>query len=62
MIIEQDIVEIEVVRRSEAWVRKNYFLGDSITFESIDLTLSVEEIYHRINNDDMVEFLNLKNG
>ncbi len=62
VIVEQGIVEIEVVRRSEAWVRKNYFLGDNITFESIDLTLSVEEIYHRVNNDDMVEFLILKNG
>jgi len=60
VIIEQDFVEIEVVRRSEAWVRKNYFLDDSLTFESIDLTLSVAEIYHRVNNEDMCDFLALK--
>jgi Uma2 family endonuclease len=57
VIIEQGFVEIEVVRRSEAWVPKNYFLGDSMLFESIDLTLSVAEIYHRVNNEDMREFL-----
>ncbi len=58
VIIEQDYVDIEVLRRREAWVSKHYFLGDKITFESIELTLSVEEIYHRVQNEDMVEFLN----
>ena len=28
-----------------------------MTFESIDLTVPVEEIYHRVNNEDMREFL-----
>ncbi|MCK5191049.1 MAG: Uma2 family endonuclease [Methylococcales bacterium] len=60
VIIEQDIVDIEVVRRSEGWQPKHYFLGDEITFESIDLTLSVEEIYHRVHNEDMIEFVNAK--
>ena len=60
VIIEQDIVDIEVVRRSEGWQPKHYFLGDEITFESIDLTLSVEEIYHRVHNEDMIEFINAK--
>ena len=58
VIIEQDIVDIEVVRRSEGWQPRHYFLGDEITFESIDLTLSVEEIYHRVHNEDMIEFVN----
>jgi len=31
-------------------------LGDSISVESIDLTPAVEDIYHRINNDEMVQF------
>jgi len=60
VIIEQDIVDIEVVRRSEGWQPRHYFLGDEITFESIDLTLSVEEIYHRVHNEDMIEFVNAK--
>lgn len=62
IMIEQDIVDITVLRRSEGWFSKHYFLGDEITFESIGLTLSVEEIYHRVQNEDMVEFLNTKNG
>jgi Uma2 family endonuclease len=60
VIIEQDYVDIEVLRRSEAWVSTRYFLGDSITFESIDLTIPVEDIYHRVQNEDMMEFLNNK--
>ena len=60
VLIEQNFVDIEVLRRSEGWLPKHYFLGDEITFESIDLTLSVEEIYHRVQNDDMEEFLTNK--
>ncbi|MBL6987220.1 MAG: Uma2 family endonuclease [Methylobacter sp.] len=60
VLIEQDFVDIQVIRRSEGWLQKHYFLGDEITFESIDLTLSVEDIYHRVQNDDMMEFLNNK--
>ncbi|MGZ8159204.1 MAG: Uma2 family endonuclease [Methylobacter sp.] len=60
VLIQQDFVDIQVIRRSEGWLPKHYFLGDEITFESIGLTLSVEDIYHRVQNDDMVEFLNNK--
>jgi Uma2 family endonuclease len=57
VLIEQDFVDIQVFRRSEGWIPSHYFLGDEVTFESIGLTLSVEDIYHRVQNDDMVEFL-----
>ena len=57
ILIEQDFVDIEVIRRAEGWISKHYYLGDQVTFESIDLSLSVEEIYHRVNNEDMLEFL-----
>ncbi len=60
VMIEQDIVDITVLRRSENWLAKHYFLGDEITFESIGLTLPVEDIYHRVQNEDMVEFLNAR--
>jgi len=60
VLIQQDFVDIQVIRRSEGWIPKHYFLGDDITFESIDLTLSVEEIYHRVQNEDMLEFINNK--
>jgi Uma2 family endonuclease len=57
VLIEQDFVDVQVFRRSENWLARHYFLGDDITFESIGLTLSVEDIYHRVQNDDMLEFL-----
>ena len=57
VLVEQDFVDVEVVRRSEGWQSKHYYLGDEVTFESIELTLAVEEIYHRVQNEDMLEFL-----
>jgi len=57
VLIEQDFVDIEVLRRSEGWQPRHYFLGDQANFESINLTLSVEEIYSRVKNEDMLEFL-----
>jgi Uma2 family endonuclease len=58
VLIEQDFVDIQVIRRSEGWLQKHYFLGDEVTFESIGLTLSVEEIYRRVQIEDMADFLN----
>jgi Uma2 family endonuclease len=57
VLIEQDYEDIQIIRRSEAWLPKHYFLGDQITFESISLTLPVETIYYRVKNEDMLEFL-----
>ncbi len=57
VLIEPDFVDIEVCRRSSNWGSTHYYLGDAVTFESIDLILSVEEIYYRVQNDDMVSFL-----
>jgi Uma2 family endonuclease len=57
VLIEQDIVDVEVCRRSEGWISKHYFLGDEVTFESVGLTLPVEEIYYRVDNDDVKSFL-----
>ena len=57
VLIEQDIVDIEVIRRNEGWISKHYYLGDQVHFSSINLTLSVEEIYHRVNNEEMREFI-----
>jgi Uma2 family endonuclease len=56
VLIEQDFVQVQVLRKRTDWKYEFYFLGDSITFESIDLTLAVEEIYDRVDNDDMNEF------
>ncbi len=60
VLIEQDHVDVEVLRRKDHWMAKHYFLGDEVTFESIGLTLPVEAIYHRVQNEDMIEFLEQK--
>ncbi len=57
VLIEQDIVDVEVCRRSQGWLPEHYFMGDEITFAAIDLTLSVNEIYERVVNDDVTTFL-----
>jgi len=56
VLIEQDFVDVEVCRRSEGWVSQHYFLGDTVVFESVGLALPVEEIYYRVENDDMKAF------
>jgi Uma2 family endonuclease len=60
VVIEQDFVEIEVFRKADGWKSTYYFLNDDITFTSIDLTLPVVEIYQRVDNEDMREFLSKK--
>ncbi len=57
VIIEQDFVDITVYRKNNDWHSTHYFLEEDIYFDSIDLTLSVAEIYHRVENQDMIDFL-----
>jgi Uma2 family endonuclease len=56
VLIEQDIVRVLVLRKNNNWQHELYFLGDAVTFEAINLTLTVEEIYDRVENDEMNEF------
>lgn len=56
VVVEQDFVQIQVFRKKTDWKNEFYFLGDSITLESIDLTLAVADIYDRVENEDMDEF------
>ncbi len=62
VLIEQDIVDVEVCRRSQDWISEHYFLDDEVTFETINLTLSVADIYQRVENDDMRSFLPTQNN
>lgn len=62
IVIEQDVVDIEVCRKNNHWQSEHYFLDDEVFFKSIDLHLSVAEIYERVENSDMQLFLeNLAN-
>ncbi len=57
VLIEQDHVEIEVFRREQNWYAEHYFLGDSIHFASINWSVGVADLYHRVNNEDMRDYL-----
>jgi len=57
VLIEQDFVDVEVCRRANGWVSEHYFLGDEVTFTSLELTLAVADIYARVNNEDMSDYL-----
>ena len=57
ILIEQDIVDVEVIRRQTGWLSEHYSLGDELTLSSIGLTLTVEDIYERVQNSDVKEWL-----
>lgn len=57
VLVEQNVAKIEVQRRRTGWAVEKYFLGDAITFESLGLTLPVEELYDRVQNEEMSEWL-----
>jgi Uma2 family endonuclease len=57
VIIEQDFVDVRVLRKSEDWRATHYFLGEDVHFESIALTVAVVDIYQRVENQDMTEWL-----
>ena len=56
MLVEQDVAEVIVRRRKTNWLAEEFFLGDSVTFESIGLTLTVAEIYERVINEEVTEW------
>ena len=60
VLIEQDICQVQVYSKSKNWQSASYFLGDDITFNSINTTLSVEDIYYHVKNDDIVNYIQEK--
>ncbi len=57
VVIEQDLVDIEVCRRTNHWQSEHYYLGDEIHFKSINVTLSIADMYDRVVNLDMQDYL-----
>lgn len=57
VLIEQNYVDVEICRRNNHWQSEHYFLGDEITFKTLELTLTVSEIYQRVQNEDMQLYL-----
>lgn len=60
VLIEQDKAEIEVFARQSGWQAAYYYLGDTIHFESIDASISVEDIYFQVDNEDILAFIQEK--
>lgn len=61
VLIEQDIVDVEVCRRSLGWQSEHYFMGDEVTFNAINLSVLVADIYERVTNDDVRSFFEQSN-
>lgn len=57
VLIEQDKGEIQVFSRADAWRLCYYYLGDEITFRSLNVTVRVEDIYYQVDNEDVLAFL-----
>ena len=60
ILIEQDFVDVEVCRKNEDWQSKHYFLGGEFTLNSIGITLKVDDLYQRVKNEDVSDYLKAK--
>lgn len=60
VLIEQDKAEIEVFTRQNGWQAAYYYLDDTIHFESIDASISVEDIYYQVDVEDVLAFIQQK--
>lgn len=61
VLIEQDKAEIQVCRKKDHWQPYYYYLGEDVTFESIGVTVSVEDIYYQVETEDILVYLQSKN-
>lgn len=62
VLIAQDECMLTVMTRKDEWRSAYYYLGDEISFYSLGVTLLVEEIYEQVDNEDVLSFLQEKNG
>ena len=57
VLIEQDLCEISVLSRAAGFIPQYYYLGDVIEFPILDVVISVNDIYERIENEDKKLYL-----
>jgi len=57
VIIEQDYCEISVFSRAAGFIPKFYHLGDEIHFATISVSVTVNDVYERIDNEDKQRYL-----
>lgn len=51
-LLSQDAMELELFRRRTGWQREFYQRDNTVTLESVDLTISVSTLYRRISFED----------
>ena len=65
ILVEQNKCEVLVFERrvidgSDSWQANYYFLGDDIQFDSLGLTLAVEDIYYQVNAEELAQYKKLQ--
>jgi Uma2 family endonuclease len=50
-LFSQDAIELELFRRRTSWQREFYQLDNTVTFESVNLTVNVSTLYRRVMFD-----------
>ncbi len=51
-LLSQEAVELELFRRRTEWQREFYQRDNTVTFESVNLTLSVSQLYRGVGFED----------
>lgn len=51
-LLSQDAIELELFRRRTGWKREFYQRDNTVTFESVKLTISVSQLYRRVRFED----------
>lgn len=57
VLIEQEYAEVEVQRRRNQWQAEYFYLGQELILESVNISLSIEELYRRVDNADVKAYL-----
>lgn len=57
VLIEQDYCEVSVLSRAAGFVPKYYYLGDTVDFPLLEVAVTVNDIYDRVENEDKVLYL-----
>jgi Uma2 family endonuclease len=51
-LLSQDAMELELFRRRTGWQREFYQRDNTVTFESVNLTISVSSLYRRVQFEE----------
>lgn len=57
ILIEQDFCEIQILSRAAGFIPQYYYLGDEINFPHLNVSISVTDIYDRIENEDTAAYI-----